>query len=83
MSFFLIKIVSCINIKDLTSLNLTLPLTYLNLIFDFHFRRTSFEIAGLTAGDLDLDLMDGFDFEASDAIFNDAKDNEEEKIEGK
>jgi hypothetical protein len=26
--------------------------------------------------------MDGFDFEASDAIFNDAKDNEEEKIEG-
>jgi hypothetical protein len=26
--------------------------------------------------------MDGFDFEASDAIFNDAKDNEEEKAEG-
>jgi hypothetical protein len=41
------------------------------------------EAAGLSAADLDLDLLDGFDFEASDLIFNDgvaladsAKDNE-------
>ena len=29
------------------------------------------EAAGLSAADLDFDLMDGFDFEASDVIFND------------
>ena len=32
------------------------------------------EAAGLTGGDLDFDLMEGFDFEASDAIFNEESD---------
>ena len=32
------------------------------------------EAAGLTGGDLDFDLMEGFDFEASDAIFNEDSD---------
>ena len=39
------------------------------------------EAAGLSAADLDLDLMNGFDFEASDVIFSDVvasefKDND-------
>ena len=32
------------------------------------------EAAGLTGGELDFDLMEGFDFEASDAIFNEESD---------
>jgi hypothetical protein len=32
------------------------------------------EAAGLTVNDLEFDLMEGFDFEASDAIFNEAEE---------
>ncbi len=49
------------------------------------------EAAGLSAADLDLDLIDGFDFDASDVIFSDGavchdgQDNEakEKTVQGK
>ena len=34
------------------------------------------EAAGLSVNDLEFDLMEGFDFEASDAIFNEVEDEE-------
>ena len=34
------------------------------------------EAAGLSVTDLEFDLMEGFDFEASDAIFNEVEEEE-------